>query len=249
MKIWQEELPGKGWRSIMIMEKCLLQKKNDEVLPGKGSGTETEVKEEITCGERSLVKRLKAGDEAAFIQIVEMYHTLLLRLARSYVRSQSSAEEVVQETWMGVFQRLPFFEERSSLKTWITRILINRARTWAVREQRLVPFSSLIEGEEESDMFVAEPEHLSGGWISLVEDRHGIPEACLLSLETHTCVTETIEALPANQRAVIVLCDIEGREPEEICTRLGISMVNQRVLLHRARTRVRRILEQYFESQ
>jgi RNA polymerase sigma-70 factor (ECF subfamily) len=233
----------------MGIEKCRPQQKKAEAFIGQDSGIETVTKREITFGERSLVKRLKAGDEAAFIQIVEMYHTSLLRLARSYVRSQSSAEEVVQETWMGVFQRLPFFEERSSLKTWIMRILINRARTHALRDQRLIPFSSLAEHEEESDTFVAEPEGFPSGWISLTKDRYDMPEACLLSLETHSCVAESIETLPASQRAVMVLCDIEGWRPEEICTRLGISMVNQRVLLHRARSKVRRILEKYLEEE
>jgi RNA polymerase sigma-70 factor (ECF subfamily) len=232
----------------MGMEKCRPLQKKEEALPIQNSGAEAVTKEEIARDERSLVKRLKAGDEAAFIQIVEMYHTSLLRLARSYVRSQSSAEEVVQETWMGVFQRLPFFEERSSLKTWIMRILINRARTHAQRDQRLIPFSSLIEREEESDTSVAESESLAGGWISLMKDEQDIPEACLLSLETHRFVAESIKTLPTSQRAVMVLCDIEGWRPEEICTRLGISMVNQRVLLHRARSKVRRMLEKRFEG-
>lgn len=221
------------------------QPKKDEALPGQDLNVEKVAKGEITSSECSLVKRLKAGDETAFMQIVEMYHTSLLRLARSYVRSQSSAEEVVQETWMGVFQRISFFEERSSLKTWIMRILINRARTYALRDQRLVPFSSLVEHEEEPDTFVTEPETLPGSWLSITEDKRDMPEICLLSQETCACVAETIETLPTSQRAVIVLCDIEGWKPEEICTRLGISMVNQRVLLHRARSKVRRILEKY----
>lgn len=231
----------------MGMEKCRPQPKTVEAFPAQDSGTETVTEEVITYGERSLVKRLKAGDEAAFIQIVEMYHTSLLRLARSYVRTQSSAEEVVQETWMGVLQRLPFFEERSSLKTWIMRILINRARTHALRDQRLIPFSSLLEREEESDT-LAEPESLAGVWISLAQDEYDIPEACLLSLEIHRCVAESIKTLPTSQRAVMVLYDIEGWRPEEICTRLGISMVNQRVLLHRARAKVRRMLEKCLEG-
>jgi RNA polymerase sigma-70 factor (ECF subfamily) len=233
----------------MGIEKCRPQQKKAEVLFRGDIGAEVVTKGETTNDEHCLVKRLKAGEEAAFIQIVEMYHTSLLRLARNYVRSQSSAEEVVQETWMGVFQRISFFEGRSSLKTWIMRILINRARTYALRDQRLIPFSSLIEREEEADTFVAEPENVPRGWISLAEKEPDTPEASLLSLETHTCVAESIETLPASQRAVMVLCDIEGWRPEEICTRLGISMVNQRVLLHRARSKVRRKLEKYLEGE
>lgn len=233
----------------MGIKKCRPQQKKAEVLFREDTGAEAVTKGEITSDERSLVKRLKAGDEAAFIQIIEIYHTSLLRLARNYVRSQSSAEEVVQETWMGVFQRISFFEERSSLKTWITRILINRARTYALRDQRLIPFSSLAENAEESDTSVAGPEVLPDGWISLTENRYDMPEVSLLSLETHTCVAESIETLPASQRAVMVLCDIEGWEPEEICTQLGISQVNQRVLLHRARSKVRRKLEKYLAGE
>jgi RNA polymerase sigma-70 factor (ECF subfamily) len=233
----------------MGMQKSWPQQNKAQALPVQTIDDAVETEEETPSAEQSLVRRLKAGDEMAFNQLVGQYHTSLLRLARNYVRSQSSAEEVVQETWMGVFQRLPFFEERSSLKTWMIRILINRASTHALRDQRLIPFSSLAECEEESGAFAGELESLIGGWISLTEDRYDIPEVCLLSSETHACVVRTIEALPANQRAVMVLSDIKGWRPEEICTRLGISMMNQRVLLHRARSKVRRILEKYFEEE
>jgi RNA polymerase sigma-70 factor, ECF subfamily len=237
----------------MSMERCGLQPKKDSALSMQETGAEIATKEGIASGEQSLIKRLKEGDESAFMQLVGQYHTSLLHLARRYVRSQSSAEEVVQETWMGVLQRLPFFEGRSSLKTWITRILIYQALTCAQREQRLIPFSALTEHTEESDALTVEPERiqgdehsLTGAWSSLKQNRHDIPEVCLLALETQACVAETIETLPANQRAVIVLCDIEGWRPEEVSTRLGISTANQRVLLHRARSKVRRGLEKYF---
>src|SRR6266700_4803827 len=149
-----------------------LQKK-EAALSVQERDDETEIKEEGISGERSLMKRMQKGDETAFIQLVEQYHTSLLRLARRYVSTQSSAEEVVQETWMGVHQRLPFFEGRSSLKTWIVRILINRAHTCALRDRRMIPFSALTKREEEPDVFAVEPEHFqgdgqpfSGGWTS-----------------------------------------------------------------------------------
>ena len=235
----------------MIMEKCCLLSKKDSALSMQETDIETMGGD--ASGEGSLIKRLKEGDESAFMQLVEQYHTLLLHLARRYVRTQSSAEEVVQETWIGVLQRIPFFEGRSSLKTWIMRILTYQALTCAQREQRLIPFSALAEHDEESDAFTGESESFQGdghclaaAWSSLKQNRHDMPEVCLLALETQACVAETIETLPANQRAVIVLCDIEGWRPEEVSTKLGISTANQRVLLHRARSKVRRGLEKYF---
>ena len=216
---------------------------------------EKAIVEGMTCGECILIKQLKEGDETAFTRLVEHYHNTLLLLARRYVRSQSSAEEVVQETWMGVLQGLPTFERRSSLKTWIFRILTNNAHTRALRDQRVIPFSSLAEREEESETFAGEPEcfdevrrPFAGNWTSLIEDKHEQPEENLLSSEAHAHIAGIIEALPANQRTVMVLCDIEGLRSEEICTRLGISMVNQRVLLHRARSKVRRVLQSYFDE-
>ncbi|HEU5227745.1 MAG TPA: RNA polymerase sigma factor [Ktedonobacteraceae bacterium] len=239
----------------MIIELCWNQVQKGSTHFIQERDVERTREETETVYERHLLKRLKEGDEAAFVQLVEQYHKFLLWLARKYVRSQSSAEEVVQETWMGVLQRLPFFEERSSLKTWIIRILINQACMCARREQHLVPFSSLEAGTEEADGSVTEPvclqeaeQAVSGAWLSLTADQHAIPEANLLAAETHTHVAEAIEALPANQRAVMVLCAIEGRRPEEVCTRLGISAANQRVLLHRAHAKVRRALEKYFDE-
>lgn len=213
-------------------------------------------REEVnTFGECCLIKRLKAGDETAFTRLVEQYHNTLLLLARKYVRSQCSAEEVVQETWMGVLQGLASFEGRSSLKTWIFRILTNNAHTRALRDQRVTPFSSLTEREEESEAFAGEPERFEGvkqsfpgSWTSLTEDKQEMPEENLLSSETHAHIAGMLEALPASQRTVMILRDIEGWRPEEICTRLGISTVNQRVLLHRARVKVRQALEKYFDE-
>jgi RNA polymerase sigma-70 factor (ECF subfamily) len=204
-----------------------------------------------------LVEALRNGDEAAFMALVEQYHMPLLRLAMLYLPDRALAEEVVQETWIGVLQGIHRFEGRSSLKTWIFRILMNRARTHAQREGRSVPFSSLADfsseaqdGQVDADLFVP-AEHLqgAGGWISPPSRWEDVPEDHLLSQETRGHIEQAVQALPANQRAVITLHDIEGCPSEEIRNLLGISAVNQRVLLHRARAQVRRALEQYLKEE
>lgn len=206
--------------------------------------------------EMRLVEALRDGSETAFVMLVEQYHRPLLRLAMVYVPSRAVAEEVVQETWVGVLQGLQRFEGRSSLKTWIFRILTNCAKTRAQREGRSVPFSSLAEFQEDDNEPAVEPGRFRpaemerpGGW--LVAPRHWdeIPEERMLSQETRAHLWKAIEALPLNQRTVITLRDIEGWDSEEICRFLDISEVNQRVLLHRARAKVRRALEMYLEEE
>lgn len=244
---------GEKEESIMNGETFLSQQKEHPAFQARGKKSEVEIGLGDALEERGLMKRLKERDEKAFIQLVEKYHASLLHLARRYVSSQSSAEEIVQETWIGVFQGLPSFEERSSLKTWIFRILTNRAQTCALREKRLLPFSALVERQEETSAGVSEPESLPsigpfapGSWISLTRCKDDIPEERLLSIETRARIARTMAALPINQRTVMVLHDIEGRKPAEICHALGISPVNQRVLLSRAHARVRQALEKYF---
>jgi RNA polymerase sigma-70 factor (ECF subfamily) len=203
-----------------------------------------------------MVEALRKGDEHAFVSIVERYHTPLLRLAMVFVPTQAVAEEVVQETWMGVLQGLNRFEGRSSLKTWIFRILTNRAKTCAQREGRSVPFSSLSEFNSDFPEPAVEPERFTGpdqqwpgNWITSPSSWDEIPEERILSQETFTRIQEAIDALPPGQREVITLRDIEGWPSEETCNLLGISEANQRVLLHRARCRVRSALERYFEEE
>jgi RNA polymerase sigma-70 factor (ECF subfamily) len=202
-----------------------------------------------------LVEALRQGDEAAFTSLLDRYHTSLLRLALMYTSSQTLAEEIVQETWLGVLQGIQRFEGRSSLKTWIYRILINQAKKRAQREDRQVPFSALWDPEAEPDEPAVAPERFNpagmawaGHWVSEPEGWDDIPESRLLSQETRAYLLQAIESLPPNQREVISLRDLEGWSPEEVCTLLGISEVNQRVLLHRARSKVRGALEQYFEA-
>jgi RNA polymerase sigma-70 factor (ECF subfamily) len=195
-----------------------------------------------------LLARLRAGDEGAFMELVDRYGPLMLRIALSHVPSRAVAEEVVQEAWLGVLQGLGRFEGRSSLKTWILRILTNRARTRGERERRSVPFSSFETADEPSvdpDRFLP-PDHplYPGGWS--VPPR-AWPEDRLLAKETLAQVRDSIAKLPPRQQEVIILRDVEGWDPEEVSGALEISDGNQRVLLHRARSKVRGDLEQYFE--
>ena len=202
--------------------------------------------------EALLVAALRRGDEAAFVGLVDQHGAALLRVARSYVRDDSAAEEVVQETWQALVRGVDRFEGRSSLKTWLFRVLANRARTLAVRERRSVPFSALADAEDDEpavdpDRFRAPDDPLAGHWLTPPRDWGEAPEERVLAQEARARIDAAIAALPPNQRAVIVMRDVEGWSAAEVCNILAIGETNQRVLLHRARSRVRRALEDYFE--
>jgi RNA polymerase sigma-70 factor (ECF subfamily) len=207
----------------------------------------------VVDADAALLVRLRTGDEAAFMELVDRYGQLMLRIALSHVPSRAVAEEVVQEAWLGVLQGLARFEGRSSLKTWILRIVANRARTRGERERRSVPLSSLAPeptGDEpavDPDRFLP-PDHplYPGGWAIPPHAWARLPEERLLAAETLQQVREAIARLPARQQEVILLRDVEGWEPEEVCVALDVSEGNQRVLLHRARSKVRGDLEDYF---
>lgn len=210
---------------------------------------------EAQADELQLIAALRRGDEAAFETLINRYHTALLRLAMMYVPSRAVAEEVVQETWLGVLQGLGRFEGRSSLKTWLFRILTNRAKTRGQRESRSVPFADLVAAETERDEPAIGPERFRGAgqadpgwWDSHPRDWSGAPEERLLAQETQSVVDQAITALPPAQRQVITLRDVEGWASDEVCNILNISETNQRVLLHRARSKVRRALEQYMDG-
>jgi RNA polymerase sigma-70 factor (ECF subfamily) len=206
-------------------------------------------------GERELVRALREGDEGAFARLVDELGPALLRLARTYVRSQAVAEEVVQEAWLGGLRGLDAFEERASLRTWIFRILANTAKTRAVREARTVPLSSLEGGEDDDGGPAVDPDRFvsasaeDGHWVSTPRRFSELPEERLLARETTDVVRGAIDALPATQRAVISLRDIEGWSSEEVRNVLDLSETNQRVLLHRARSRVRQALEDYLAEE
>jgi RNA polymerase sigma-70 factor (ECF subfamily) len=192
---------------------------------------------------------LRRGDERVFVELVEKHQTLMLRVASRYVRNQAVAEEVVQETWLGVLNGLRNFEGRASLKTWIFRILTNRAITRAEREGRAVPFSCVGEpGPDEPavdpDRFRPEGDRWPGGWKCFPDP---LPEDRLLERETLALIDSAIAELPDRQHLVISMRDIEGWSADEVCQALQISEANQRVLLHRARSKVRRCLEAYLD--
>jgi RNA polymerase sigma-70 factor (ECF subfamily) len=193
---------------------------------------------------------LRAGDEKAFLAIVQRLHPSMLRVASAFVSSRAVAEEVVQEAWLGVLKGLELFEGRSSLRHWIFGILTNCARSRGVRESRTVPLSSLeAEGDEgpavdPSRFRPPDDSHWPGHWSAPPTPW---ADEQLQHREAVVAAQRAIEALPASQRAVITLRDVEGCESQEVCAMLGISEANQRVLLHRARSKVRTALEQHFQ--
>ncbi|HXY43162.1 MAG TPA: sigma-70 family RNA polymerase sigma factor [Acidimicrobiales bacterium] len=187
-------------------------------------------------GDEDLIEHLRAGDEDAFVNLVNRYHASMLRVASTFVPSRAVAEEVVQDTWLGVIRGLPRFEGRSSLKTWIFRILVNRARTTGVREPRTVELDTgdgLDRGRFTVDGSWREPPIV---WTDDIEDRLAAPEMAAK-------IQDLVAQLPESQRQVVTLRDIEGLSSREVCDLLGLSEGNQRVLLHRGRTRVRAMLE------
>jgi RNA polymerase sigma-70 factor (ECF subfamily) len=203
--------------------------------------------------EAALIARLRAGDEAAFMELVDAWGPAMLRLARQFTPSRAVAEEVVQETWVAVLDGLDRFEGRSSLKTWVMRILVNRAKTRGARERRTVPFAALA-SDESSGEFEAVPadRFLSADharwphhWAAPLPRWETLPEGAVQSAETLAVIHDAIEALPPAQRTVILLRDIEGWDGPQVSNALDITETNQRVLLHRARSKVRAALEEH----
>lgn len=199
------------------------------------------------------VRRLLNGDESAFVELVRTHQASLTRLARVFVRDAAIAEEVVQETWLAVLSGLRGFEGRSTLKTWIFRILVNRARTRATRESRTVAFAELgLDADEVEAGVAVERDRFtpSGKWARPPAAWDvDTPEEILLRQETLAVVETTVEELPPRQRLVITLRDMEGMDAREACDILGITETHQRVLLHRARSKVRSSLESYLERK
>jgi len=196
-----------------------------------------------------LIEALRERNEEVFERLTREYNSSLLRVAQIYVTSRAVAEEVVQETWLGVLNGIERFEGRSSLKTWVFRILTNIAKTRAQREGRTLPFSALERPGTVPEPAVGPerflpPDHdrWPGHWAAKPEPW---PEDRLLAVESRRVVQDAIEALPATQRAVISLRDVEGWSSDETCNTLGLTETNQRVLLHRARSKVRQALENY----
>jgi RNA polymerase sigma-70 factor, ECF subfamily len=205
-----------------------------------------------SADEAELLARLRDGDERAFEELVDRHYGTMLAVARGYVKSRAVAEEVVQEAWLGVLKGLDRFEGRSSLRTWIVRIVANIARTRGAREARSVPLSSLApEGDEaavDPDRFRGSDDAFPGHWRQYPSDWQALPEQSLFGRETLELVMAVVRELPPAQQQVITLRDITGCSAEEVCEALQISAGNQRVLLHRARSRVRSALEEHLDG-
>ena len=207
----------------------------------------------IAHGEdEALVAALCRGDADAFATLVDRHSPAMIRVAMAYVPTRATAEEAVQETWIGVMRGIDGFEGRASLKTWIFRILTNVAMRNGARERRSMPFSALAEAENsgepsvDPDRFLPADHELFPGHWTIMPARWPTPEEGLLAGETRKVITAAIAELPAAQRTVIALRDVEGWTSEEVCEALEISAGNQRILLHRARSRVRNAIESYY---
>jgi RNA polymerase sigma-70 factor (ECF subfamily) len=202
--------------------------------------------------EAELIARLRAGDERAFETLVERHYPTMLAVARHYVKSRAVAEEVVQEAWLGVLEGIDRFEGRSSLRTWILRILVNTAKTRGAREARSVPFASLLpEGGEpavEPERFRSADDPFPGHWRAYPGNWQRLPDEELADKQTLDVVLATIHELPPPQRIVITMRDIQGCDSQEVCEALDVSEGNQRVLLHRARSKVRGALERHLDG-
>jgi RNA polymerase sigma-70 factor (ECF subfamily) len=195
--------------------------------------------------DRALATAIVSGDRDALSKLVAREHSWLVRLARSIVRDQAIADEVVQDSWIAVIRALGSFEGRSTLRTWMATIVLNRAKTAAVRGARTVAVASLgADPLEEEDSVDRSRFGKVGFWSKPPELWHeGTPEALLDQRQVLEAIGASLEDLPDNQRAVLTLRDLEGWSSEEVCNALGLSESNQRVLLHRARAKVRTALE------
>jgi RNA polymerase sigma-70 factor, ECF subfamily len=203
--------------------------------------------------DRALYDRLVAGDEAALTDFVTRHHGALMRFVGSRRANGTRVDDVVQESWLAFIESLPRYEGRASLRTWLYRIVVNCMRSRARREGRSVPFSALVaEGDEPSvseERFLAAGHQWEGHWATPLTPISRLAEDPAVLAETRRMIAAAIDALPELQRAVMTLRDVEGWEGEEICNALGISDTNQRVLLHRARSKVRSMLESQFEER
>jgi len=201
----------------------------------------------VQTQELALIAALRRGDEAAFLSLIEQFHAMMIRVARKYVPTYEVAEEIVQETWLGVLHGLDRFEHRASLKTWIFHILTNRAKSRAQREDRHVTFSDLLHFQIDGptvdpDCFGPDEwwKFYPNSWDNRVEEH-------VLGQELYALIEQAVQTLPPDQATVITLRDMEGWTAAEVCAVLEVSEENQRVLLHRARAKVRTKLNHYFD--
>ena len=205
-----------------------------------------------------LLERLRAGNRAAFAELVDAWSPMLLRVARCHVSTAASAEEVVQDTWLAVIRQLDRFEGRSSLRTWVFRILENQARTRGVRESRAVPWSSVFSDGADGNAgptvdpgrFRGPEDRWPGGWSPAGRPTawEPPPEDAAMAAEIRRELRTALDELPARQRTVVELRDVHGLSSDEVCERLGLSPGNQRILLHRGRARLRTRLEDVYRG-
>ena len=210
---------------------------------------------EMRSAEADLIHRLRGGDEAAFVCLVNAHSASLRRFALAFVPNDAVAEEVVQETWLAVLTGIARFEGRSSVKTWIFKILANRAKTRAIRERRTINFSELDDPFEPDQPAVDPARFLPashptwpGHWASPLDTWSASAEDAVVGRETMGVLQRELDRLPASQRVVVALRDVQGWPAAEVCEVLGLSEANQRVLLHRGRSRLRGVLENYFND-
>jgi RNA polymerase sigma-70 factor (ECF subfamily) len=197
-----------------------------------------------------LVMALRDGEETAFAWLLDRYDRSLRRLARTFVATPAAADEVVQETWLAVVEGIDRFEGRAALRTWVCRILVNKARTRGVRDKRSVPFSALAasDGDDPTfppDRFLPAGDPWAGHWAAPPTPWDELPPDRLEAAETLAQVRAAIAALPQPHRTVITLRDVDGWTSQEVCDVLDLTPANQRVVLHRARAKVRAALEAY----
>jgi RNA polymerase sigma-70 factor (ECF subfamily) len=201
--------------------------------------------------EQADVTALRAGDEATFRRLFAQHHRVMKRVARSYVSSDAVAEEVVQETWLAVVSGIDRFEGRSALATWIFSVLINQAKTHQARERRSVPLSCIGDRDDraavDADRFEQDEDAWPGHWATPPRPWQK-PDRRLLSLEARDHLRSALAELPARQRLVVALRDVEGASAAEVRDLLALSPENQRVLLHRGRSRLRSLLEGYMDE-
>jgi RNA polymerase sigma-70 factor (ECF subfamily) len=204
--------------------------------------------------DEALLSRLRAGDEVAFADVVRRWSPVMLRVARGFVSNTATAQDVVQEAWTAVIRGLDRFEGRSSLRTWVLAITANLARGKGISDARVVPFASLSAGEPAVDpnRFRSAPDPWAGGWTSTGAPAGwaavGDPEGQMLAAEVRATLREALNGLPDRQRTVVALRDVHGLDSREVCEILGVSEGNQRILLHRGRSRLRQLLEDHFSG-
>lgn len=253
---WWQAAPGRATNRPPILEPGRVRDQHRAARCRRAVGADDVLakNEKKVTSEIELVAALQRGDESAFAQLVDRHGAAMLRHARAFERDRAVSEEIVQDAWLGVLRGIERFEGRSSLQTWLLRIVANIAKRRAAKEARSVPLSALAVGEEDDegpavapDRFHAPGARWAGHWCSPPGEWNR-PEHEMLSAETRRYIAAAIDGLPSGQRLVISLRDVEGLSSEEVCAILEITESNQRVLLHRARTKVRKLLDEYLSA-